>query len=283
MKKKNFKTYHTLILATAVFFCGFCSSCKKKSDDPAPVAVTKTVDTTKTPVDTNLAYTGVTGMVSFHLHTFIDQEEVDGYTYVYTTTEGRKISLDLAQLYLYKVTLIKDDGSTYTIKDTVKLKTIDFESYMIGNAPIGSYKSVKFNVGLSPAVNASAANSNKILNHPEMWFGTNAQPDGYVFAHIEGKIDTTTAMDATDAQMVPFKYLIGTNANLNTVVMPVQKFTIAKDQNTFIHMYIDYSQIFNGLQLNNSQNLTMTSAADNATVLGQKLKNNIPKMFRYEN
>jgi hypothetical protein len=271
----HFSPKHILWVC-AVFSIGITLfSCKKKSDNPAPASPIET--------DTNTVYTGPTGTVSFHLHTYIDETEVDGYTYVYTTTEGRKISLDMAQLYFYKITLIKEDGSTFAIKDTIKLKTLEFDTYLIGNAPLGKYKSIKFNVGLSSATNSLSPTTNKLLNHSEMWFDANTQPNGYVFVNIAGKIDTTTDMTAENNQMQPFKYLIGTNANLTTVTMPVENYNIVQDQNTYIHMYIDYSQIFNGIQLNDSRNLNMATAAENSSPLGMQLKNNIARMFRYEN
>lgn len=271
------KIHVKLHYLVVVMVCSICFlSCNKKSEAPIP--------TDDHPKDTNQAvYTGPTGTISFHLHTYIDATEVDGYTFVYTTSEGRKISLDIAQMYLYKITLIKEDGSTFTIKDTIKLKTLEFDTYLIGNAPVGNYKSVKFNVGLSSATNALDPSANKLLNHQEMWFGTNAQPDGYVFINIAGKIDTTASMTAEDHEMQPFKYLIGTNANLTTVHMPVAKYTIVKDQNTYIHMYADCSQIFNGIQLNDSRNLSMTTVTDNKSTLAVKLRNNIARIFRYEN
>lgn len=276
---KTFFRKH-LIWVSAILCMGIIdlsvSSCKKKSDPPAPA--------TQTTTDTNTVYNGSAGVLSLHLHTYIDEAEVDEYTYVYTTTEGRKISLDLAQLYLYKITLIKQDGSTFTVPDTILLKDLSHDLYPVGKVPAGKYKSIKFNVGLPPATNALAASAKKVLNHSEMWFGAAAQPDGYVFAHIKGRVDTTTAMTAKDnTEMTPFKYLIGTNANLLTVVMPVQSYTIVQDLPYTLHLNADFSQIFNGIQLNNSQNLTLVTVADNSTPLGLKLRNNLAAIFKYEN
>ena len=192
------------------------------------------------------------------------------------------MSLSTGQFYLSEITLVKTDGSTYTIKDTIKLKELESELYSIGNVPTGSYRTVRFNVGLPVATNALPSTANNALNHPEMWFGSSAQPNGYVFVNIAGKVDTTTAKNATDANMQPFSYLIGTNANLTTVTMPDFAYTIVVNQPTTIHMYADASRLFDGIQLNNSNNLTMNTVSANATALGQKLKNNVSGMFHYE-
>jgi hypothetical protein len=223
------------------------------------------------------------GTLYMHLHTNIDMNEVEAYDTIYTNSEGRKISLSMAQLYISNIELVKSDGSLYSIPDTIILKTQDEETYLIADVPVGNYKSVHFNVGLSAAQNKKtpSASSNDPLNHPEMWFGSTAQPDSFVFMNLQGKIDTTAAANASEAQMQPFVYKLGTDANYKKVVMPDQNYTILANQPQYIHLYYDVSKIFNGVQLNDHGNLSVTTPQDNATTLAAQLRNNIPAMFSY--
>ena len=224
-----------------------------------------------------------TGTVMFHLHTYIGDQEVDLYNIDYTTLEGRGMSLSMTQMYISEIELVKLDGTTYQIPLKRILKVFEAESYLAGNVPIGNYKTIRFKIGLDPTTNALDPKSSVdsvILNKPEMWFSQTAQPDGFVFLNIQGKIDTTFDMTGTKA---PFSYKIGTNANYIPVVMPDKSYTISKDQIFYQHIYIDYSKLFSGVQLNQLSNLSVNTPSENVNPIVTTLKNNIPTMFIYEN
>jgi hypothetical protein len=225
-----------------------------------------------------------TGVLLLHLHHYIDQTEVGSYNTVYTTSGGRKIMLTKSQIYLSDFKLVKYDGSTYSVKGKKILKVQESAVYELGEVPVGNYKSIRFRVGLNPNVNAStpSLSSTGILNKPDMWFGATAQPDGYVFMDISGKIDTTTAANGLLADMQDFQYRIGTNAQYKHVSMPNENYTIVKDQVQYLHMYADCAKLFSGIQLNNSANLMMVSPSDNSTALGIQLGNNMADIFAFE-
>jgi len=252
-----------LILAALICLAGlYLSSCKKKDTTPPPPA---------------------NGTLGFHLHTDADTNEVANYDSVYVMTGGRKISVHLAQLYISGIQMVKPDGSTYTVPGSIILKKQQSEVYVIASVPSGNYTSVSFNVGLSAATNASTpASADSTLNVPAMWLGSTVQPSGYAFVNFQGKIDTTAAVNATVAQMVAFTYKIGTNANLKTVNMPTQNFTISPNQIQYVHMIIDYNKLFTGIKLSANSNLSIITPADNALPLATQIKNNIPLMFKYE-
>ena len=151
-----------------------------------------------------------TGTFMFHLHTDIASNEVDAYGETYAMASGRKMSLNLAQLYISGVQLVKSDGTTVDVSGNV-LKVFETEEFLVGNAPVGNYTSVKFKVGLNAATNLlNATSTDTLLNRKEMWFGNAPQPDGYVFLNLQGTIDTSAALNKTP---VPFTYKIGTNAH----------------------------------------------------------------------
>jgi hypothetical protein len=258
------------------------SSCRKETTQPANTTtpasntITPTTNTT-TPTNGNI----VTGTLMFHLHTYIDEQEVDGYNIAYTTDAGRQISLSLAQMYISDIQLEKPDGTFYYVIDKKILKILDAEAYLIGNVPVGNYKSVKFKIGLPSSTNSenpSSSPDSLILNHPEMWFSNTAQPNGYTFLKVQGTIDTSADMSG---KMYPFTYKIGTNINYTQITMPVQNFTIVANQVQYVHMIIDYSHLFSGISLD-STHLNINTVSDNSLPLATKIVNNIPTMFRYE-
>ena len=224
-----------------------------------------------------------TGHLYFHLHTNIDSFEVGDYGSVIQAINGRNVSLSLAQMYISNIELVKLDGSIYPVTGKVVLKHFETEAYLIGNVPAGNYKSIRFSVGLGAAENSmTAVAGDSVYYHPEMWFGNNAQPMGYVFLNVQGKIDTTAHANGTEAQMVPFSYKIGTLANSRQVIMPDQNFTVLPDQEDYEHIIINYMRVFDGIDLSKAVNLSVQSTADNSNTLATQISNNIPKLFHYE-
>ncbi|MGZ3884927.1 MAG: MbnP family protein [Bacteroidia bacterium] len=263
---KTKKSIYILTLAGVLCLALSSASCKKKKaeDTPTPAA----------PAN---------GTLMLHFHTNVDTNEVDTYNQVYVMTGGRKISVNVAQLYVSGIQLVKTDGSTYDVSGVNILKLMEVEEYMAGSVPSGNYKSIRFNVGLSAATNSTTPAANdSTLNRANMWFGTTAQPSGYVFLNFQGKIDTSAAANNSVAQMQPFKYRIGTNAHLKNISMPDQNYTVTPNQVQFVHIVIDYNKLLTGVTLNVNSNLTINTTADNALPLATQITNNIPLMFSYE-
>ncbi len=254
---QNLYSYTLLMLLVCTFSF---SSCKKKAtDDPSG----------ETPLPTP------TGTVSFHLHTYIQDNEVDLYNIPYTTHDGRSVSLKLAQLYISDVELVKLDGSAFRIPNNKILKTLEKDTYVIGEAPVGNYKTLRFKVGLAPADNVPNYSDS---TDSMMWF-SKTKPDGYVFLNVEGTIDTSEAMNKPP---VPFAYKIGTNDNYVQVTMPDKNFTVVANEVQYAHLIADYYKLFNGIQLTDNSNLFVKTASDNALALAKKIVSNIPSMFIYE-
>ncbi len=263
--KNNFRTTNYMLIACTICFA-FCK--KDKVTDPNN--------------NGNNSPAIPTGTLMLHLHTYLDDNEVDLYNIAYTTNAGRNISLSLTQLYISDIQLVKLDGSSYNFSGKKLLKVQEAETYLVGNVPVGNYKSIKFKVGLDAATNAlnpSASADSAILKKTEMWFGSTAQPDGYIFMNVQGAIDTSSDLSGTT---VPFVYKIGTNANYKQVTMPDKNFSIIKDQVEYGHIIIDYNKLFSGISLNQSINLLITTASANISAPATTVANNIPLMFRYE-
>lgn len=223
-----------------------------------------------------------TGTLRFHLHTYVENNEVDGYNIPYSTDAGRQISLSIAQVYISNVQVVKLDGSVINLPDTILLKTLADETYTVGKVLVGNYKGIRFKVGLGAATDAQnpvLSKDSAALNHSEMWFGSTAQSDGYIFMNVQGSVDTTSDLSGT---MQPFAYKIGTASNYVSVNMPEQNFSILENQAEYAHMVLDCSRLFGGIKLNEAANLSLAGKADNNNALAQKIAANIPLMFKYE-
>lgn len=235
-----------------------------------------------TSCNKDVSATNRTGNVLLHFTSMVDTNTVFAYNSVYTLTGGRKISVSMAQLYISNIELVKSDGSTYACTDSLFLKTQVVDEFHLGAIPEGDYTAVKFNVGISPWLNDSVPSlyvDSLRLSHSEMWLGTTAQPDGYVFVNFQGSIDTTDG--ANGAELIPFTYKLGTDANLKVVTLS-KNFSSVNDQSTRLNIVIDYAKLLNGLQLNEQTNLNVSTATDNAGALATQVSNNIPLMFRYQ-
>jgi hypothetical protein len=224
-----------------------------------------------------------TGELKFHLHTFIGEQEVDAYGIETQMPDGRSITLQMAQMYLSDIQLVKLDGSLYNVPSNGALKVFESEGLSIGKVAVGNYKSVRFKVGLTPTVNKlepTTTGYTNLLNQSEMWFTSKVQPEGYVFLNFAGRIDTTANRVG---EQVPFEYKIGTDANIVQVEMPQQNFSIFKDVVGYVHMKIEYDKLFDGIQLSDNANLHVKTTTDNALPIVQTIKKNLPKLFIYEN
>ncbi|MEP6646354.1 MAG: MbnP family protein [Saprospiraceae bacterium] len=221
------------------------------------------------------------GTLAFHMHTLIDSTEVENYGELLTRNDGRRITVSTAQMYISNIKLIKTDGHIVDAPSTILLINQGQEEYEIGNVPAGNYKTVRFDVGLSNATNASTPSASDLsLNQPSMWFGTTAQPDGFVFLNFQGTIDTSSAGNGTN--LIPFIYKIGTNQHRVTVTLPDQNFTVASDQLEVVHIEANYAGLLDGLALGVPANLRITTLADNTWTWVTDFEGNIAAMFDYE-
>lgn len=226
----------------------------------------------------NVTPTTPMGKLYFHLHTNVDTNEVGSYGVTYTTSAGKKISVDMAEIYLSHIQLVKPDGSVYEVPNTILLKRLEQEEYFVANVPLGTYKSVKFSVGLDSVTNAKPATADTVLNHQEMQFGGG---NGHIFVNFQGNVDTSAR---GGGGMAPFMYMIGTNSHYQQITMPDHNpvYTVDTTQATYVHIIIDYSKLLDGVQLNNSMNLMVMTPSANRTIVGEQVSNNIQNMFRYE-
>ncbi len=224
-----------------------------------------------------------TGTVYIHLHTNIDTNEVADTTVLYTDAIGRHFGLNSAQFFVSNIVLQNADGTSYTMKNAYILKGIDSEQYLVGTAPVGTYTSFKFNVGLDATTNAKAPSSfttTGYLPSSEMWFGNTTQ--GYMFMKLKGFADTTTAQNGTS--LMPFSYEIGSAANLKTVSMPVRSgtyapYTLVSGGVIYLHLICDYGKLLSVIDFKTQQS---TDTYNTNPAIATAIANNFSNLFKYE-
>jgi hypothetical protein len=98
--------------------------------------------------------------------------------------------------------------------------------------------------------------------------------EGYIFINVAGSVDTTAAMNGTLDQT--FNYQIGIDSLVKNVIMPDEPFNILSGQTEYVHMYADYSKLFQGINLKTENN------GMNGDAVAQKIANNALSIFNLE-
>ena len=202
----------------------------------------------------------------------------------YLKATGDSISFSRATFYISGIQLISTSGTSVSVPGYFLITPSTGQNIIAGNVPIGTYKSVSFNVGIDRATNdgASASYTSGALSPqvPVMHFATDAQ--GYIFMDVEGKIDSAANGSGPNKS---FSYHIGSDALLQTVnlpdhsVSPYTAFTATGTQLLTINLLADFSKL---LQNVNVINNPVTNTYDNAA-LADSLAAHIPAMFSYQN
>ncbi|MFL5729124.1 MAG: MbnP family protein [Cytophagaceae bacterium] len=216
------------------------------------------------------------GTLSLHIHTLSDTTEfLPGDTVA--DANGRKYVYSTAEYYLSGITLIKMDGTPVSVSNVNLLIHPEEEDYLVGSVPAGNYKTIAFNIGISAAQNhldpsSFAANNPLSPQTPSMHFATN--PEGYIFMNVSGVLDSTSAMNGVPDYS--FNYQVGIDSLVKHKQMPDLPFTILPNQTEFIHMYADFSKLFQGV------NVKTENSGSKGDVVSQKIAHNIHNIFIYE-
>ena len=181
---------------------------------------------------------------------------------VYTSPEGRDYRVDAFRMYISEISLIKEDGSEVLLSDInlfdlanggpakrVKHGFTAYKTYQ--EVEPGSYKGIKFGIGIPDRLNDDPASY--ALDHPlsisnQMYWSWRA---GYRYITLEGKVDSTQAMDGV-ALAQSFGYHIGKDSvNSPNVIYqvltfdgPEDAFTVVENQEAHIEFAVDVQQIF---------------------------------------
>ena len=162
---------HTYILIITIFFFGGCSE-----------------DGTETPLPENEV-----AELTLNVNNNANGGAIEFLNKTYTIESGEKINIAKLAYILGDFILVKEDGSEIVLDDQYALINPKFTSPVIKlkSIPKGSYKAIKFSLGLDSSINHADPSIYDIdhplspVNNSLHWSWTG----GYIFMAIEGKIE----------------------------------------------------------------------------------------------
>ena len=190
------------------------------------------------------------GSVELQLKTTYGSQPFVLYTqYGYKTP--RKIQFDKVQFYISDIKLISGQREMAVLDnifiDLAKYNTtpaLAAQYATIGTADNSivpdTYTAIRFGIGVSPAFNKTRpsdyANGQPLANSDMYW----SVWDSYIFANIEGKLDTLVG---TVPRPLQFAYHTGTDSLYRTVTLPISSVVQGGQKNT-ISIALDVQKIF---------------------------------------
>ncbi|MEL6650783.1 MAG: MbnP family protein [Bacteroidota bacterium] len=199
---------------------------------------------------------------------------------IYTSPAGRQYRINFFRMYVSDISLIKEDGTEVLLSE-VDLYDLaadgsgqDFgQSYTYADVEAGTYKGIKFGIGLPARLNTDPASY--AVDHPlsignQMYWSWRA---GYRFISIEGKVDSSQAMSGAELRQ-SFGYHIGKDSvnSPNNIYYemvydgPDDGFTLAENEEFDIEFSVDVNEIF----FNQTSPIDLVSEAVSHSVPGEQ-------------
>ena len=247
----------------------------------------------------------------FHLHTQIIDSTIGGnsdginggldsnttgsYNPWYTDSLGRRIELFVPQFFISSIMLVNANGNMYPLTNVVLLKGLDSEDYYLAKAPVGTYVSAKFTVGLSNADDAISPSTDFLTNtnltgslltfnqayptQSTMWNGSS-----YYGMKITGAYDTSSG--GTGLNPILFSFELPNNLTTQyQITLPTRGTAAANNypvyvatagSTNYIHILCDYGKLLAAINLKTSNQTSVNP------LIADTLAGNLPNMYRYE-
>lgn len=187
--------------------------------------------------------------------------------------QGDTLFFERGKYYLTNFELVKTNDSVYVEPESYRLINLADANTLIFNfnkVPTGSYKALRFMVGVDSARNMSGAQTGALDPTNGMFWSWST---GYIHFKVEGKHGL--------AQQ-PFAYHIGgfrrNQVAMRTVTLNAN-FTIEKDSTLGLLMGADLKQMFDGpnpIVVRQSPDITLPGA------VAQGIADNIQRMFKFD-
>jgi archaellin len=250
-----------LILAGGLLMANLFAGCEKDKDpEPTP--------TPSTTQELALVFRPVAG-----------SDDVDFAT-VHTSNSGQKYTVSTLRYYMSNIRLIKSDNSEYPLTGKYLLVQPSVSHVHLGQVPLGSYKGIKFAIGIDSATNHMdpalyPAGNPLAQQNPSMHWNWNA---GYIFLQIEGSCDTTSGNTGVLTSGVYDRSMffhLGMDALYRNVDLSNSAFTVDSSGEKHLYLKADVNELLEGVDLTTeNQSHTMGTM-----MLATKIANNIANMF----
>lgn len=223
----------------------------------------------------NKTQTSTKGAVYFQFKQYFGSQNFALNT-TFSDNSGNKLSFTRASFYLSKPVIKNTSGVSLVLKNEYFLVHHDTKTALITSVDETTIKSVSTNVGIDSATNhedpANYGSSSPLAYQtPSMHWGWSSF---YLFIVVEGNIDTDGDGNFDDT----FAFHIGTDNYLKQISNSNLNIQVIADKSAIIPIKIDYSKLFEGIDLT-TDNKTHTT--DNPT-LANTFVQNISKAFIIE-
>ena len=155
------------------------TACEKKPVEPTPV-----------DGDTH-------NEVHFNIHNHFGSSELELETGTYTTAQNEEIKISIFNYWITNIVLVREDGTEFVEAESYRLIRGDKAStqhFHIMNVPAGTYKAIKFMVGVDVPRNTSGAQTGALdpTTSGDMFWNWNT---GYIQAKLEGTSPQSTELN----------------------------------------------------------------------------------------
>ena len=235
-------------LFASALLIGLIAGCEDKKDDtPDPPAETK-------------------ASVEMEIEHMFDGQELSLGEY-FTLNSNTQVAFSLARFYVGNPMLMDDAMNATALSPQFTLVTPSITDINLGKVNPGHVHMFNCDLGVDSTTNAtvqptdfSDASNPLAPQNPSMWWTWNS---GYIFYQFEGNL----VMNGTDTST--FVYHIGLNQHLISKSKMVHQ-DIEAGQTLEVHMMVDYSKIFDGLDLSTE----LETHTMNNIPLAEKIKTN---------
>lgn len=256
MKNKNILTFILLLASvTSLLF----PACKKDnvSDDNPVVTILPRL---------NIELDHLAGNQKFYFDS------------TYTTGNGDQITADIFKYYISNITLVGINNQEYKVPESYFLVDHSKQESLrlkLSELPAGSFKSIKFMIGVDSTRCVSGAQTGALDPVNGMFWTWNT---GYIFLKLEG---TSPAIPSND-----FIYHIGgfKGSNVNNKVVELSFdgdiLTLQNNTNPEVHLVVDILEIFE-----NPNTIDLSSFANSVTIpnaSANMIAENYVNMIRYD-
>lgn len=237
----------------------FSLSCKKKK-----------INT----LDNSTNITSETATLTFSINNVIDSKPINFGVLEFVNKAGNTYSVNELKYYLSGFELTKDDGTVVTSSQVSLIDAADeiMQSFDMKQIPNGTYKKMKFFIGVSPSSNHNGLQEGALDPMHGMFWSWNT---GYVFFKHDGQfIDSTGATQG-------ISFHLGTDAAYTKIEIPVNFTVSGTAKNVFIKF--DLNKLYeapNLIDFDLGNNQQSTTATDSAWIV--KMAQNFNHSFSFD-
>ncbi len=200
-----------------------------------------------------------------------------------TSVNSKSVAINLVRFYICDVKLITENNTEIAVKDydLIDWRSPDIRTYTNISIPAGTYKAIKFGIGVNNQLNetnpTSVSTGNVLNENRDMYWAWLK----YVFCKVEGRVD----IDGDGNLETDLRYHIGTNDfyRIAYVSMPTIQVNAGDTKNFKLNLLID-KMFSNDTQSINfsTENYTQSESSQAEQATANKFSTIFSNAFQYQ-